>query len=249
MRLNHQRFGGATCCLVAVAAVLIGCDLRGMGGTDGAAAIAELHRDVGDQIAAVRTGGADSVVAAVPLTDAEWESLRGLIGLRELVLEQGRADDGRAEILVTLTGLERLVLRESPLTDAGFQRIAECHTLRDVNVPKAACTAAGVRALAALPHLRSLRLGGAHLTGPDICEAIASLPQLRSLHLIDVPIGDDGLAVLQRPPGLWNLYLDGAGVSDEAWERYFQARPRVHVHIDQAHHDRDPRGHLHEQAP
>jgi len=202
-----------------------------------------------DQIAAVRAGGVHTVVAAVPLTDAEWESLRGLAGLRELVLEQGRADDGRAEILATLTGLERLVLRESPLTDAGFQRIAECHTLRDVNVPQAACTAAGVRALAGLPHLRSLRLGGLQLAGVKVCEAVASLPQLRSLHLIEVPIGDDGLAILQRLPGLWNLYLDGAGVSDEAWERYFQACPRVHVHIDQAHHDRDPHGHLHEQTP
>jgi hypothetical protein len=172
-----------------------------------------------------------------------------LASLRELVLEQGRADDSRAEILATLTGLERLVLRESPLTDTGFQRIVECRVLRDLNVPQAACTAAGVRALAALPHLRSLRLGGTQLAGADVCEAIASLPQLRSLHLIDVPIGNDGLAVLQRLPRLWNLYLDGAGVSDEAWERYFQACPRVHVHIDQAHHDRDPHGHLHEQAP
>ena len=249
MRFNHQRFGGATCCLVAVAAVLIGCDLRGMGGTDGAAAIAELHRDIGDQIAAVRTGGADTVVAAVPLTDAEWESLRGLTGLRELVLEQGRADDGRAEILATLTGLERLVLRESPLGDAGFQRIARCNAIRDLNVPQAACTADGVQALAPLAALRSLRLGGPQLAGPEVCEAVTSLHKLRSLHLIDVPIGDDGLAVLQRLPGLWNLYLDGGGVSDEAWERYFQACPRVHVHIDQAHHDRDPRGHLHEQAP
>jgi len=249
MRFNHQRFGGATCCLVAVAAVLIGCDLRGMGGTDGAAAIAEFHRDIGDQIAAVRAGDAHTIVAAVPLTDAEWESLRGLTGLRELVLEQGRADDGRAEILATITGLERLVLRESPLGDAGFQRIAACRELRDLNVPQAACTAAGVRALAALPHLRSLRLGGPQLAGVEVCEAVASLPQLRSLHLIDVPIGDDGLAVLQRLPGLWNLYLDGAGVSDEAWEGYFQACPGVHVHIDQAHHDRDPRGHIHEQAP
>lgn len=249
MRPNHQRFGGTTCCLVAVAAVLIGCDLRGMGGTDGAAATVVSHGDVGDQIAAVRTGGADTVVAAVPLTDAEWESLRGLTGLRTLVLEQGRADDGRAEILTTLTGLERLVLRDSPLGDEGFQRLAECHTLRDVNVPQAACTAAGVRALAPLAALRSLRLGGPQLTGAEVCEGVTSLQKLRSLHLIDVPIGDDGLAVLQQLPGLWNLYLDGAGVSDEAWERYFQTCPRVHVHTDQAHHDRDPRGHLHEQAP
>jgi hypothetical protein len=205
--------------------------------------------DLSVQIAAVRAGDAHTIVAAVPLTDAEWESLRGLADLRELVLEQGRADDSRAEIFATLTGLERLVLRESPLGDAGFVRLAECRELRDLNVPQAACTAAGVRALTPLAALRSLRLGGPQLAGMEVCEAVASLPHLRSLHLIDVPIGDDGLTVLQRLPGLWNLYLDGAGVSDEAWEGYFQACPRVHVHIDQAHHDRDPRGHPHEQAP
>ena len=242
--------------LAAALAALFGCSPSGskiiIEPTAGQAARPDVGDQIAaadDQIAAVRAGEAHTVVAAVPLTDAEWESLRGWAGLREIVLEQGRADDGRAEILATLTGLERLVLRESPLTDAGFQRIARCQTLRDLNVPQAACTAAGVRALASLPHLRSLRLGGAHLTGVDVCEAVTSLHKLRSLHLIDVPIGDDGLAALQRLPGLWNLYLDGAGVSDEAWERYFEACPRVHVHIDQAHHDRDPRGHLHEQAP
>jgi len=205
--------------------------------------------DLSVQIAAVRAGDAHTIVAAVPLTDAEWESLRGLADLRELVLDQGTADDSRAEILATLTGLERLVLRESPLGNAGFVRLAECRELRDLNVPQAACTASGVRALTPLAALRSLRLGGPQLAGMEVCEAVASLPHLRSLHLIDVPIGDDGLAVLQRLPGLWNLYLDGSGVSDEAWERYFQACPRVHVHIDQMHHDRDPRAHHHEQAP
>jgi len=242
--------------LAAALASLFGCGPSGsqiiIEPTAGQAARLDVDDQIAaadDQIAAVRAGGAHTVVAAVPLTDAEWESLRGLASLRELVLEQGRADDGRAEILATLTGLERLVLRESPLTDEGFQRIVECRALRDLNVPQAACTAAGVRALAALPHLRSLRLGGPRLIGVEVCEAVASLPQLRSLHLIDVPIGDDGLTVLQRLPRLWNLYLDGAGVSDEAWEVYFQACPRVHVHIDQAHHDRDPHGHQHEQAP
>ena len=102
---------------------------------------------------------------------------------------------------------------------------------------------AGVRNLAGLEGLRSLRLGGPLLGGPEVCEAVVGLPHLRSLHLIDVPIGDGGLAVLQRLPGLWNLYLDGAGVSDDAWIEYFRACPNVHVHIDQAHHDRDPRRH------
>jgi hypothetical protein len=235
--------------LAAALVSLLGCGPSGSKSILEPTAGQDARLDVSVQIAAVSAGEAQAIVAAVPLTDTEWESLRGLTGLRGLVLEQGRAVDSRAEILATLTGLERLVLRESPLTDAGFQWLVECRQLRDLNVPQAACTAAGVRALAALPHLRSLRLGGPQLAGVEVCEAVASLPQLRSLHLIDVPIGDDGLALLQRLPGLWNLYLDGAGVSDEAWEGYFQSCPRVHVHIDQAHHDRDPHGHLHEQAP
>ncbi len=193
------------------------------------------------QWVAVRDGRAERIVAEESLTAAEWESLRGLEGVTELVLLAGRADDACAEILATLGGLERLVLRDSPLSDAGLRRLTACRNLRDLNLPQAACTAAGVRSLAALERLRSLRLGGGTLSGPEVCRAVATLPALRSLHLIDVPIGDDGLGVLAGLPGLWNLYLDGSGVSDAAWEGYFRACPNVHVHVDQAHHDRDPR--------
>jgi len=203
----------------------------------------DVPESVAAQVAAVRAGQASRIVAAAPLADADWESLRALDGLVELVLERGRADDAAAGVLATLPDIERLVLRESPLTDAGFARLAECRSLRDVNVPQAACTAAGLRQLARLENLRSLRLGGPRLEGPEVAEAIVECAHLRSLHLIDVPIGDDGLAALQRLPGLWNLYLDGAGVSDEAWAVYFRACPGVHVHVDQAHHDRDPRRH------
>ena len=196
------------------------------------------------QALAVRAGQSTRLVATTPLSPAEWESLRGLAGLRELVLDGGVADDGRAEILATLPDLERLVVRQSPLTDTGFRRLAACTKLRDLNIPQAACTAGGIRALSGLEHLRSLRIGSRALAGADVCAAVAELPGLRTLHLIDVPIGDAGLRVLARLPRLWSLYLDGAGVSDEAWEEYFQACPKVHVHVDQAHHDRDPnRGH------
>ena len=192
------------------------------------------------QVAAVRAGEAAKITADQPLSATEWESLRGLAGLRELVLHAGVADDGQARLLATLPDLERLVLRESPLSDAGFRELALCARLRDLNVPQAACTPAGIRALATLPRLRSLRLGGPQLAGADVGHAVGELVQLRSLHLIDVPLGDDGLAAIARLPGLWNLYLDGAGVSDDAWTKYFQAHPDVHVHVDQAHHDRDP---------
>lgn len=207
---------------------------------DGVAAPAR-QPPVAEQVAAVRDGRSTRIIAEQSLSDAEWQSLQGLAGLTELVLLAGRADDARMDIIATLPRIERLVLRASPLTDRGLRMLAVCHELRDLNLPQVACTAAGIRALRSLAQLRSLRIGGANLAGPDVCRAVVELPALRSLHLIDVPIGDEGLAVLSGLPTLWNLYLDGAGVSDAAWEGYFRACPNVHVHVDQAHHDRDPR--------
>ncbi len=222
---------------VCLAIIVSGCDGR---------SARELRRiretpSVAAQVEAVRNGAASQIEVWEALSDGEWQSLRGLTGLEELILHAGVADDARADVLATLPDIERLVLRESPLSDEGLQRLAALPKLRDLNVPQAACTAAGIRALAALKNLRSLRLGGPRLEGSEVGEAVAELKGLRSLHLIDVPLGDEGLAAISRLPGLWNLYLDGAGVSDEAWAEYFQAHPNVHVHVDQAHHDRDPR--------
>jgi hypothetical protein len=228
------RLAAVGACLAIIAA---GCD----GCAPSEAKRAPETPSIAAQVTAVRNGAASRIEARQPPTDAEWESLRGLAGLQELILHAGVADDTRAEVLATLPDIRRLVLRASPLGDAGFARLAACRTLRDLNVPQAGCTAAGIQALAGLDSLRSLRLGGQRLEGAAVGEAMTQLAGLRSLHLIDVPLGDEGLAAISRLPGLWNLYLDEAGVSDEAWADYFQSHPGVHVHIDQAHHDRDPR--------
>lgn len=230
------RIDSLSCLMIVSAAVGGGCGKPAAPHHGGAA--------FAPQLEAVRAGTASRIVADAPLTAAEWESLRGLVGLRELVLRRGVADDTRAEILATLPGIERLVLRDSPLSDVGFREIARCSRLAHLNVPQAACTPAGVRALRHIPGLRSLRIGGRNFAGREAGAAAAELAALESLHLIDVPLGDDGLAAIAGLPGLRNLYLDGAGVSDEAWGQYFQRHPDVHVHVDQAHHDRDPgRGH------
>ena len=170
-----------------------------------------------EQVRAVRAGRVTRIEAAAPLGPDDWESLRGLAGLRVLVLDRGVAGDAEAEILATLPDIERLVLRRSPVSDAGFSALAGCRSLEDLNVPQAACTATGIDSLAALPSLQNLRLGVPNLAGPDVARAIAKLPGLRSLHLIDVAIGDEGLDALATLATLGNLYLDGAGVSDAAW--------------------------------
>lgn len=223
----------------------LGCDAGGRGSAPPAPAGIAAAETFADQVALVKTGQSTRIEVDVPPTAAEWESLAGLAGLRVFILRAGIATDAEATILATLPALERLVLRDSPLSDEGFMTLAKIPTLRDVNVPQAACTAIGIRALAALPSLERLRLGGPHLAGVDVGRAAAGLPRLRSLHLIDVMIGDAGLDALGELSELRSLYLDGAGVSDEAWERYFARRPTVHVHVDQAHHDRDPGRHEH----
>lgn len=194
---------------------------------------------IAEQLAAIAKGEANRLVAGGPLSAAEWAEVAGLAGLEELVLDGG-FDDARAESVAALPGLKKLVARHASLSDAGFAALARCESLRELNIPQAGCTAEGIAALAALPGLRSLRIGGPDLEGAAVCEAVIGLSKLRFLHLIDVPIGDAGLAVLEQRPDLWSLYLDGAGVSDEAWAGYFHACPSVHVHVDQAHHDRDP---------
>lgn len=202
-----------------------------------------------EQAAAVRAGASSRIrVADRALTEEEWEEIAGLETLATVDLQEGVADDTKAILLSRLPRLERLVLRESPLGDDGFKHLAACHTLRDINLPQARCTLAGLAALAELPRLKNLRLGSSGLCpegkgGAELGMTLLQFPTLRSLHLIDVPLGDAGLEGIARYDGLWNLYLDGAGISDGAWERYFALQPEVHVHVDQAHHDRDPNRH------
>ena len=202
-----------------------------------------------EQAAAVRAGTSSRIrVTDRALSEEEWGEIANLEALAQLDLQEGLADDAKAVLLSRLPRLERLVLRESPLGDEGFQHLAACHTLRDVNIPQARCTLVGLAALAELPRLKNLRLGSPQLCpegkeGAELGMTLLQFPALRSLHLIDVVVGDAGLEGIARYDGLWNLYLDGAGISDEAWERYFALHPEVHVHVDQAHHDRDPNRH------
>ena len=194
-----------------------------------------------EQIDDVNAGTTDSIHCDEEIASpTDWELLRGAKQLRRLTLQEGIAEDREASIIGSLAGLERLSLRHSPLGDDGLRAIAALHTLVALNIPQAQCTERGLESLASLPHLQSLRLGSPRLDGQRACELLTTFPALKALHLIDVKIKDQGLFVLSKCKNLRSLYLDKAGVSQEAWEQYIVQQPLVHVHIDQAHHDRDP---------
>jgi hypothetical protein len=81
--------------------------------------------------------------------------------------------------------------------------------------------------------------------GNEVTREIATLPSLRVIHLIGVPVTDEGLKTLAEMPYLESLYLDDCAVTEAGWDWLFREHPHLHVHVNQAHHDRDPKRHEH----
>jgi hypothetical protein len=71
------------------------------------------------------------------------------------------------------------------------------------------------------------------------------MPSLSFLHLIGVPVDDQGLPALYAMQQLQSLYLDDTDVTDEGLVKLLGKLPRLHLHIDQNHIDRDPNKHEH----
>ncbi|MCC6509777.1 MAG: hypothetical protein IT423_11755 [Pirellulaceae bacterium] len=161
--------------------------------------------------------------------------------LRALILDAGVMRDQDIQCLTSLSTLEHLRLRNSPLTDQALKDMAngQLDELRILNLPQAKLTADGLRELARLPRLRNLRIGGRSIDDAAIV-ALAKCPALSSLHLIQPGITDQSLETLAGMAELSSLYIDDCPLSDAAWEKLFAARPKMHVHIDQSHHDLDP---------
>jgi hypothetical protein len=183
-------------------------------------------------------------VSDYPVTDDLVSELSDLEWIETVILDQGILTDESMATLAGLPNLQHLRLRLSPITDEGLAAISKCQSLGHLNLPHAECTAAGVAHLQNLPRLRQLRLGSARL-GDDVTDQIAKIKGLRGIHLIGVPVTDQGLERLATMPHLESLYLDDAAVTEAGWERLFREHPNLHVHINQKHHDRDPKAHRH----
>lgn len=76
----------------------------------------------------------------------------------------------------------------------------------------------------------------------DVCSAISEIQSLTAVHLIDIPVHDEDLLELEKLPQLQSLYIDGGKISDPGWSQLFKARPDLHIHVNNRHHDLDPAG-------
>lgn len=196
------------------------------------------------QLDKVLAGSSQELRLDSELSSTEFARVAGLDQLQVLVVDAGRLTDADVSVIETLLGLEHLRLRECPLTDTGLSQLgrSRLHRLAILNAPQAKPTRDALRELGKLPKLRQLRIGGRQIDDAAVT-VLARWPSLTSLHLIGPSITDASLRTIADMEQLASFYLDDCPLSDSAWEELFRKRPRLHVHVDQVHHDRDPGSH------
>lgn len=199
-----------------------------------------------EQVSAVENGETTRIqLDSTPVSGNDLPWLLGVEPLTELLLDDPRSEIQGGWVLVRLPNLTHLRYRGTGIDDFALGILAHgSPKLEILNIPRGDFTDAGLGELKQLPDLVQLRFGSPRVTDAGM-KTLAELPALRRLHLIDVPITDAGLAELAKIERLESLYIDGGKISDEAWEKLFRERPKLHVHVNQEHHDRDPHAHAH----
>jgi len=199
-----------------------------------------------EQFERVQAGHSEHLlVDQAPVTAAQLAELPSLDGkLTQLMIDAGGVSDTTLDSISQLQSLVHLRLRECTIGDSGLEKLASAGLpeLQILNIPHGNVTAAGIVHLLAFPKLTQLRLGGPQIDDRAIDE-LARLPKLRSLHLIGPSLSDAALSKLSNISQLSSFYLDDCRLSDAAWEQLFRSKPNLHVHVDQAHLDRDPNRH------
>jgi len=193
-----------------------------------------------DLIERVRRGEATEIVtASEAIGDKELALLTGLPALKHLDIENFRGTPQGLQPLTELPDLQRLQIRGGDVGDDAMAVIASCVSLKNLNLPNAQFSDAGLAILKTLPRLELLRFHSPHVTDDGLAQ-IAEMKSLRFLHLIGVPVTDQGLTHLESMKQLESFYIDDALVTDDGIAQLLEAIPRLHLHINQQHSDRDP---------
>jgi len=213
---------------------------------DGAGDPVEAEAPLDEQIAAVQRGASGTIqIEGRPIGRQELERLARLERLQVLKLdhEDNAIGDEDCKLLAGLRNLAHLRIRGGSIGDDGLVHLATLPQLKILNLPRSRVTDHGLATLSHLPRLSQLRLGSGQITDAGLKE-LHRFAALTQLHLIGAPLSDAGLDEIARLKRLESLYLDDSRVTDQGLERLFRARPDLHVHVNQQHHDRDPqRGH------
>jgi len=230
--------------LIVMGVGLLGCDTRSdydpPDASSPSATVSIAEETWAEQIQAVRRGQSDTIeVTQAAVTDNMAENLSDLTTLRKLSLDQSKLSAASLAQLQAMTKLEHLKLKGN-IGDAEIEQIARAKSLRFLNLPQASFTDDALAKLSTLPRLELLRFGSPGVTDAGM-QSLPSFPSLRFLHIIDSPITNAGLEPIGDSPQLESFYLDGSQATEEGLGALVLKRRDLHIHINQQHHDRDPR--------
>jgi hypothetical protein len=238
----------------AVLVLITGCDRQSSAPAPTASSVTASQQpadapepSLAEQMAAVERGETTRILVEREVQgDQDLIALGKLTKLTDLLLDNAACEfhaRGMAA-LAELPNLQHLRIRGRGIDNQCLREIVNIKSLRILNLPQGSFDDAGLELVAALPDLEGFRFGAPRVTDEGM-KTIARFPAIQRLHLIDVPITDVGLAELAKIDRLQSLYIDGGAITDDGWEKLFHDRPRLHVHINQQHHDRDPNKHAH----
>ena len=196
------------------------------------------------QIADVRSDKTNAIKLTEALPPVEsFKALGKLNKLNTLQFDAGLKSPDELFDLTANQNVKHFRLRLTPVNEDAFVHLTHCFPrLNILNLPVLQVNDWSATDLDQLTDLTSLRIGGTCINS-DAIKVIGRLPKLQHLHLIQPTLIDADLESLAAIDSLQSLYVDGCKLSEAAWQKLFTQRPKLHVHLDQAHLDYDPAKH------
>tara|TARA_Y100001934_G_scaffold157206_1_gene188197 strand:+ start:2449 stop:3159 length:711 start_codon:yes stop_codon:yes gene_type:complete len=189
---------------------------------------------------ALQRGGVSTIhIDQLPITDADLELIRNNPDITNLLLDESSLTDAGMKTIASLPNLIHLRVR-SQVSNACIEDLLTIPGLQFLNLPFADFTDQGIAQLAKHPKIQLLRLRSPQLTDESMT-SIAEMKNLAFLHLIDIPITDEGLLAFHHSDQLQSLYIDNGETTHEGLSELLTKQPMLHLHVNQAHLDSDPK--------
>lgn len=163
------------------------------------------------------------------------------------VLEIDHSELSNEELAATLKSLPKLIQLKlsGDVDNEQLAMIIENMVgLTTLNLPNGSFDDDGLNQLPKHETLEFFRFHSPLVTDTSM-STIAAIPRLRFLHLINVPISDEGLKPLYDLKDLESFYLDGSNCTEDGLSELIKQRPDLHFHWNQLHLGDDSHSHPH----
>ena len=157
-------------------------------------------------------------------SDSHLDLIRGLNGLKWVIVEDARVTGSGLAILQEIAHIEGVSVNNCPFTDDGLKHLQERSDLECVCLRKTEISDDGLKYLAGLTSLRRLWLDDCRITDAGL-RHLEPLFCLEELWLDNTRISDDGLVYVKGLPNLKYLMIRNTKVTPECVEHLREVLP------------------------